>query len=163
MVFTAVLPFEIKLHGVGLAAQMLRTYRTYTNSHPPKTSWLQTLSHAIDSKRETLHSVSYCSIAWHASQCASLLLNSYLHDFNKCPWFPERRLLWEQNDPYILPTLPAHTLPCKSHSSAGAPGSSFETLQETMVCGFCFFWPALNVNPFCISSLRCWQDLGVME
>lgn len=60
-----------------------------TNSHPPKTSWLQTLSHAVDSKRETLHSVSYCSIIWHASQCAFLLLNSYLHDFNKCPWFPE--------------------------------------------------------------------------
>lgn len=135
-----------------------------TNSHLPKPPWLQTLSHAIGSKRETLHSASYGSIIWHASRCASLLLNSYLHEFNECPWFPKGRLLWGQNDPYILPTLPAHTLPCKSHSSSGDPGSSFETSQESMVCEVCFsFWPALNVNPLCISSLRCCQDLGVME
>lgn len=72
MVFTAPLPAEIKLHGVGLAAQRLGTYRRYHKSPSPKKllapntfscHWLQ--------KRNS----SLCFLLLHNLACKSVCLS----------------------------------------------------------------------------------------
>lgn len=65
MVSTAPLLAEIKLHGVGLAAQRLGMCRRHPKS-PSQKSLLLTFSLAIGSKRATPHSVVYYVIC-HAS------------------------------------------------------------------------------------------------
>lgn len=161
MGFTALLSFEIKLHGVGLAARMLRAYRRYHKFPSPKNllapntfscHWLQ--------KRNS----SLCFLLLHNLACKSMCLSLAQQLFT---WFLQVSLVsWQRTalrtEWSLHPShMPAHTLPCKSHSSAGEPGSGLETPQEGMVCGFCFsFWPAMNVSPFCFSQLRCCQNLG---